>query len=68
MTEWAINNYQQTYIKKFVILAQAGILMQPAIPTKALRLPVGLAMTIIRTVIKSPMYLKNANLYQWQNP
>jgi hypothetical protein len=54
MTEWAINNYQQTYIKKFVILAQAGttkcsaklILMQPAIPTKALRLPVGLAMTI----------------------
>jgi hypothetical protein len=43
-----------------VIPAQAGILMQPAIPTKALRLPVELAMTIIRTVIKPPMYLQNS--------
>jgi hypothetical protein len=25
-----------------------------------------LTMTILRTVIKSPMYLKNANLYQWR--
>ncbi len=47
-----------------VIPAQAGILMQSATPTKALRLPVELAMTILRTVIKPPMYLKNANLYQ----
>ncbi len=41
-----------------VIPAQAEILMQPAIPTKALRLPVELAMTILRNVIKPPMYLK----------
>jgi hypothetical protein len=57
-----------------VIPAQAGttkcsaklILMQPAIPANALRLPVELAMTILRTVIKPPMYLQNAKRYHWQ--
>jgi hypothetical protein len=49
--------------KLAIIPAQAGILMQPASPSKALRLPVGLAMTILPTVIKAPMYLKNAKLY-----
>jgi hypothetical protein len=43
-----------------VIPAQAGIVMQPATPSKALRLPVGLAMTILRTFIKPPIYLQNA--------